>query len=136
MPSVKNPNGPSANKLVARAAKARQRSRKQAIAALSTKTRVQKADTTRGAREGLLPTSGPNRALSAKRRRKMARKLGYAQQRIAQAEGEVVMRDQADVAAAQKPAQNDTAATETTVKNTATETTARNQELQMMDAAS
>ncbi|KAI1635715.1 hypothetical protein F4809DRAFT_612632 [Biscogniauxia mediterranea] len=137
MPSVKNPNGPSANKLAARAAKARQRAQKQAIAAQSTKTRVERADTTRGAREGLLPTSGPNRAISAKRRRKMLRKLGYAKQRQAEAEGEVVMRDQANAAAAeataaQEQTQNNTAAATT---ETTTETAATNDEVEMMDSS-
>ncbi|KAI1493261.1 hypothetical protein F5X96DRAFT_622422 [Biscogniauxia mediterranea] len=141
MPSVKNPNGPSANKLAARAAKARQRAQKQAIAARSTKTRVERADTTRGAREGLLPTSGPNRAISAKRRRKIMRKLGYAKQRqAAEVEGEVVMRDQANAAAAeataaQEQTQNNTAATTTTTTETTTETAATNNEVEMMDSS-
>ncbi|KAI5919070.1 hypothetical protein F4810DRAFT_528203 [Camillea tinctor] len=100
MPSVKNPNGPSKNKLAARAAKARQRAQKQSSAGKSAhKSRVEKADTSRGAREGLLPTSGPNRAVSGKRRRKLERKLGYALKRKAAAEGEVEMKDVDETAA-------------------------------------
>ncbi|KAK5635690.1 hypothetical protein RRF57_011402 [Xylaria bambusicola] len=94
MPSVKNPNGPSKNRLAARAAKARKTSAKQ----LSRKTREQqhkitKADASRGARAGLLPTSGPNKAVSAKKARKLERKMGYALRRKMEAEGEVEMKD-------------------------------------------
>lgn len=90
MPSVKNPNGPSKNRLAARAAKARDKSQKQKNS--SKKNRVQKADSTRGARAGLLPTSGPNAALSSKKRRKLERKMGYAVKRQMAAEGEVEMK--------------------------------------------
>lgn len=93
MPSVKNPNGPSKNRLMARAAKARQQGQKRSAAGLNEKThRISKADATRGAKPGLLPTSGPNRALSSKARRKLDRKLGYAMQRKMKAEGEVEMK--------------------------------------------
>ncbi|KAI1764624.1 hypothetical protein GGR53DRAFT_466182 [Hypoxylon sp. FL1150] len=91
MPSVKNPNGPSKNRLAAQAAKARKATQKRNSG--GKKSRVEKADTTRGARGGLLPTSGPNAALSAKKRRKLERKMGYAVKRQMEAEGEVEMKD-------------------------------------------
>ncbi|KAI0847266.1 hypothetical protein F5Y00DRAFT_124282 [Daldinia vernicosa] len=94
MPSVKNPNGPSKNRLVARAAKARKQNQKRiSTAALDKKGRVAKADTKRGARPGLLPTSGPNAALSSKKRRKLERKMNHAMKRKMEAEGEVEMKD-------------------------------------------
>ncbi|KAI0517511.1 hypothetical protein F5B22DRAFT_603256 [Xylaria bambusicola] len=97
MPSVKNPNGPSKNRLAAARASARKTSAKQ----LSRKTReaqhkISKADASRGARTGLLPTSGPNKALSAKKARKLERKMGYALKRKMEAEGEVEMKDVAE----------------------------------------
>ncbi|KAJ3499232.1 hypothetical protein NLG97_g499 [Lecanicillium saksenae] len=90
MPSVKNPNGPSKNRLAARAAKARKTSQKRSEEG---KHRIAKVDVARGARPGLLPTSGPNAKLSSKKARKMQKKLGYAMQRKAAAEGEAVMAD-------------------------------------------
>ncbi|KAI0546893.1 hypothetical protein F4679DRAFT_587110 [Xylaria curta] len=103
MPSVKNPNGPSKNRLAARTATARkhttkQLERKALEQSLSQQSRgkITKADARRGARAGLLPTSGPNKALSAKKARKLERKMGYALQRKMQAEGEVEMKDVAD----------------------------------------
>lgn len=91
MPSVKNPNGPSKNRLAARASKARKRSQK-AAANNKKQDRVLKSDERRGARDGILPTSGPRAALSSKRRRKMEKKLGYAMKRKEEAEGEVEMK--------------------------------------------
>ncbi|KAI0159968.1 hypothetical protein GGR52DRAFT_171621 [Hypoxylon sp. FL1284] len=88
MPSVKNPNAPSKNRLAARAAKARKQNRKRTTGPGKQSSRVEKADTKRGARDGLLPTSGPNAALSAKKRRKLERKLGYALKRKMETEGE------------------------------------------------
>ncbi|TRX93286.1 hypothetical protein FHL15_005865 [Xylaria flabelliformis] len=103
MPSVKNPNGPSKNRLAARTATARKHTTKQlARKALEeslsrqSQGRITKADAHRGARVGMLPTSGPNKALSAKKARKLERKMGYALQRKMQAEGEVEMKDVAD----------------------------------------
>ncbi|KAI1138469.1 hypothetical protein F5Y05DRAFT_413090 [Hypoxylon sp. FL0543] len=93
MPSVKNPNGPSKNRLAARAAKARKASQKRSAAGRNKTNRVAKADEKRGARPGILPTSGPNAALSSKKRRKLERKLGYAVKRQMEAEGEVEMKD-------------------------------------------
>jgi hypothetical protein len=91
MPSVKNPNGPSKNRLAARAATARKRSQK-AAAQGKKQDGVQKADDRRGARTGILPTSGPNKALSSKRRRKLEKKMGYALKRKMEADGEVEMK--------------------------------------------
>jgi hypothetical protein len=93
MPSVKNPNGPSKNRLAARASTARKHSAK-AVArkALVEQHKITKADAKRGARAGLLPTSGPNAAMSAKRRRKLERKMGYALKRKMEAEGEIEMK--------------------------------------------
>ncbi|RYP50310.1 hypothetical protein DL768_004163 [Monosporascus sp. mg162] len=91
MPSVKNPNGPSKNRLAARAAKARKQAQKQSAA--GGKSKVTKADRRRGARPGLLPTSGPNAAISAKKRRKLERKMGYALKRKMEEEGEAEMKD-------------------------------------------
>lgn len=85
MPSVKNPNTVSRNRQVARAAKAR----KQSLKRLSTSTltsRVDKADARRGARPGLLPTSGPNKPLSKKKQRKVEKQLAHAIRRKAESE--------------------------------------------------
>lgn len=90
MPSVRNPNGPSKNRLTARAATARKQGQKRTAAA--GKSRIAKADATRGARPGLLPTSGPNAAISAKKRRKLERKMGHALKRKMEAEGEAEMK--------------------------------------------
>ena len=51
-----------------------------------------KADTCRGARPGLLPTSGPNKPISKKKLRKLERKMGYALKRKMEREGEVEMK--------------------------------------------
>ncbi|KYK57096.1 uncharacterized protein DCS_04103 [Drechmeria coniospora] len=89
MPSVKNPNGPSKNRLVARASKARSVARKRGEEA---RNKISKADTTRGARPGILPTSGPKAKLSAKKQRKLEKKMGYALKRRMEAEGEAEMK--------------------------------------------
>lgn len=86
MPSVKNPNGPSKNRLTARAAKARKANQKRNTN--SAKNRITKADEKRGARAGLLPTSGPNAALGSKKRRKLERKMGHALRRKTEQEEE------------------------------------------------
>ena len=88
MPSVKNPNGPSKNRVAARAAKARKTRQKRSEEG---KHKISKIDVQRGARPGLLPNSGPNAAISSKKARKLKKKLGYALQRKAEAEGEAVM---------------------------------------------
>ncbi|KAH6652266.1 hypothetical protein BKA67DRAFT_661020 [Truncatella angustata] len=104
MPSVKNPNGPSKNRLNARRASARKRTQK---AATTPADRIEKADRTRGAGGGLLPTSGPRRALSAKKQRKVDRKLNYAIKRKQEAEGEVEMKDAAEGQSEKKAAAGD-----------------------------
>lgn len=89
MPSVKNPNTVSRNRQIARAAKARKQSLKRLSAsklANQGATRVEKADLRRGARVGLLPTSGPNRALSKKKQRKVEKQLAHAIRRKAEAD--------------------------------------------------
>ncbi|KAF5989225.1 hypothetical protein FBULB1_1098 [Fusarium bulbicola] len=90
MPSVGNPNGPSKNRLAARASSARKERRKRAQAP---KDKVAKADTTRGARPGLLPTSGPRAKVSAKKARKIEKRLAHAMKRKMEAEGEAEMKD-------------------------------------------
>ncbi|QUC20954.1 uncharacterized protein UV8b_05195 [Ustilaginoidea virens] len=83
MPSVKNPNAPSGNRLAARAAAARKTRRKRSQLA---RNKIPPRDVARGARPGILPTSGPRARLSAKKARKLDKKLGYALQRRAAAE--------------------------------------------------
>ncbi|KND91950.1 hypothetical protein TOPH_03478 [Tolypocladium ophioglossoides CBS 100239] len=90
MPSVKNPNGPSKNRLAARATKAKAQRQKRSEEA---KNKISKADSTRGARPGLLPTSGPRAKLSAKKARKLEKKMGHAMRRRMEAEGEAEMKD-------------------------------------------
>ena len=87
MPSVKNPNGPSKNRLAARASRARKNRTKKSLAG---KHKIDAADVRRGAKPGLLPTSGPNRRISAKKAKKLEKKLGYAVQRHMAANGEAV----------------------------------------------
>ncbi|ROV88025.1 hypothetical protein VSDG_09169 [Cytospora chrysosperma] len=80
MVSVKNPNVTSQNRVRARAS----RSRKQGLKAVrdaKLPTRVEKADTRRGARAGILPTSGPNAALSKKKQRKVEKQMAHALRR-------------------------------------------------------
>lgn len=89
MPSVGNPNGLSQNRLAARRATVRSQSQK---AAKMSKDKITKADHTRGGGGGLLPTSGPRRALSAKKQRKLDRKMGYEVKRKMEADGEVEMK--------------------------------------------
>lgn len=86
MPSVKNPNTVSRNRQIARAAKARKQSLKAATSARRNPTRIDKSDARRGARPGLLPTSGPNRALSKKKQRKLEKLMAHAIRRKEQAD--------------------------------------------------
>ncbi|KAI0123967.1 hypothetical protein BJ170DRAFT_68115 [Xylariales sp. AK1849] len=90
MPSVKNPNGYSKNRLTARAATARKKSQKSSAAGRS---KINKADQKRGAGGGLLPTSGPRAAISSKKQRKLDRKTKHALQRRMEADGEIEMKD-------------------------------------------
>ncbi|KAK8063064.1 hypothetical protein PG997_015161 [Apiospora hydei] len=93
MPSVKNPNGPSKNRQAAMRASAKKKAQKSSAAG---QTRILKSDARRGAREGILPTSGPNRALSAKKQRKLDKARAHALKRKMEAEGEVEMKDAAE----------------------------------------
>jgi hypothetical protein len=89
MPSVKNPNGPSKNRLMARKASTLKKRQKASAAG---QTRISKADQSHGAGGGLLPTSGPNAALSSKKRKKLEQRLKLALRRKMEAEGEVEMK--------------------------------------------
>lgn len=89
MPSVKNPNGPSKNRLAARACRAKSQRQKRSEEG---RNKISKADSTRGARPGLLPNSGPNAKLSAKKLRKLEKKMGHAMRRRMEAEGEAEMK--------------------------------------------
>ncbi|TLS25447.1 hypothetical protein PpBr36_07814 [Pyricularia pennisetigena] len=91
MVSVSNPNKPSKNRLAARAAKGKKAQQKSS--AEGKLSRVEKAATKRGARPGLLPTSGPGAKLSSKKARKLERKMAHAMKRKMEAEGEVEMKD-------------------------------------------
>ncbi|KAK4191306.1 ribosome biogenesis protein ALB1 [Podospora australis] len=93
MPSVKNPNKPSKHRLAARAHKLKKQ-RQQASAPKADK--IAKSDAYHGARPGLMPTSGPRKPVSAKRQRKLEKKMGYAMKRKMEAEGEVLMKDAAE----------------------------------------
>ncbi|KAK2590309.1 hypothetical protein QQS21_012003 [Conoideocrella luteorostrata] len=94
MPSVKNPNGPSKNRLAARAAASKKVRRKQSELA---RNKISKQDISRGARPGILPTSGPRAKISAKKARKLEKKMGYAVKRRMDAEGEKEMKDAPDM---------------------------------------
>ncbi|OAA45449.1 hypothetical protein NOR_03238 [Metarhizium rileyi] len=94
MPSVKNPNGPSKNRLAARAAASKKVRRKRSELA---RNKISKQDIARGARPGILPTSGPRAKVSAKKARKLEKKTGYALRRRMEAEGEQVMQDAPDM---------------------------------------
>lgn len=91
MVSVKNPNKPSKNRLAARANSKRKLAQKQSAAG-RIPAGIVKGDLKRGGRAGLLPTSGPNKPISAKRQRKLDKKLGYALKRKAEADGEAEMK--------------------------------------------
>ncbi|KAK5995941.1 hypothetical protein PT974_04360 [Cladobotryum mycophilum] len=99
MPSVKNPNGPSKNRLAARAASAKKQRQKRSE---ENRTKISKADSARGARPGLLPNSGPRAKVSSKKARKLEKKMGYAMKRKMEAEGEAVMKDAPEVATGEK----------------------------------
>lgn len=90
MVSVSNPNKPSKNRLAARAAKGKKVQQKSS--AEGKLSRVEKAATKRGARPGLLPTSGPGAKLSSKKARKLERKMAHAMKRKMEADGEVEMK--------------------------------------------
>ncbi|TQN66968.1 hypothetical protein CSHISOI_08514 [Colletotrichum shisoi] len=90
MPSVKNPNGPSKNRLANRALGAKMQRRKKSEA---NRNKILKTDAMRGAKPGLAPTSGPNAPLSKKKAKKVEKRIAHALRRKMAAEGEVVMKD-------------------------------------------
>ncbi|RKU44081.1 hypothetical protein DL546_007156 [Coniochaeta pulveracea] len=92
MPSVKNPNKPSKNRLAAMANASKKKAQQQSAAG-RVPAGIVKADLKRGARSGLMPTSGPRKPVSAKRQRKLDKKLGYALKRKQEADGDAAMKD-------------------------------------------
>ncbi|KAJ0148473.1 hypothetical protein CTA2_673 [Colletotrichum tanaceti] len=90
MPSVKNPNGPSKNRLANRALGAKMQRRKKSEA---NRNKILKTDAMRGAKPGLAPTSGPNAPLSKKKAKKVEKRIAHALRRKMAAEGEVIMKD-------------------------------------------
>lgn len=92
MVNVATPNTKSKLIKGKRAAKLRRDAQRRAQTAKLGGDKVAKADTTRGARTGLLPTSGPRAPMSSKKRRKLERQMGYAMKRKMEAEGEVEMK--------------------------------------------
>ncbi|EFX02403.1 hypothetical protein CMQ_2452 [Grosmannia clavigera kw1407] len=86
MPSVKNPNKPSRNRMAARAAHQRKQQQKRSAAGKLSSGNAQ-MDTTRGARAGLMPTSGPRAPLSAKKQKKVIQRMTLALQRRMAVEG-------------------------------------------------
>lgn len=75
--------------MAARASKAKKQRRQKSE---QSRNKISKADTTRGARPGLLPTSGPRAKVSSKKARKLEKKMGYAIKRKMDAEGIVEMK--------------------------------------------
>ncbi|KAK1675092.1 hypothetical protein BDP55DRAFT_632720 [Colletotrichum godetiae] len=102
MPSVKNPNGPSKNRLANRALGAKIARRKKSEA---NRHQIARTDTMRGARPGLMPTSGPNAPMSKKKAKKMEKKIANALRRQMEANGEVIMQDAEGTA--EKPEEGD-----------------------------
>ncbi|CAN8095239.1 unnamed protein product [Discula destructiva] len=98
MPSVKNPNTVGRNRTIAQRAKARKATSK-TLRMSRLPDRIAQADTRRGARTGLLPTSGPNARLSKKKERKVEKQIAHALRRKAELEAkkEVEMQDVTDV---------------------------------------
>ncbi|KAK3326155.1 hypothetical protein B0H66DRAFT_550183 [Apodospora peruviana] len=90
MVSRKNPNGPSKNRLAARAGGIKKQAQRKSRAG---QTKISQADAARGARPGLLPNSGPGAALSKKKQKKLEQQMRLALQRKMAAEGEVEMKD-------------------------------------------
>ncbi|OLN86009.1 hypothetical protein CCHL11_10086 [Colletotrichum chlorophyti] len=99
MPSVKNPNGRSQNRLRAEALKAKTQRQKKSEA---NKHKIARSDTMRGARPGLMPNSGPNAPLSKKKAKKLEKKMAHALRRKMEAEGEIVMADAVEEAGEEK----------------------------------
>lgn len=88
MVSRKNPNKASKNRLAARAGRVKKQAQMSSAAGRS---KVSKQDHARGAGGGLLPTSGPNAALSKKKQKKVDQRLRLALKRKMELEGEVEM---------------------------------------------
>lgn len=88
MVSRKNPNKASKNRLAARAGRVKKQAQMSSAAGRS---KVSKQDHARGAGGGLLPTSGPNAALSKKKQKKIDQRLRLALKRKMELEGEVEM---------------------------------------------
>ena len=86
MVSVKNPNKTSRNRMAARAATKRKQQKKMSADG-SHVDRVAKADTKRGARPGIMPTSGPRAPLSAKKQKKVVQRMTLALKRKMEANG-------------------------------------------------
>ena len=89
MATIKNPNAPCKQRLRARAGKARKGGSKASKVTRWERAGISNADATRGARPGLMPTSGPGRPLSKKKQRKVEHRLAMALKRQLEAEGEV-----------------------------------------------
>ncbi|CCC11205.1 hypothetical protein SMACR_03911 [Sordaria macrospora] len=88
MPSVRNPNGPSKNRLIAKKAALRKLRQKESAQGKMEKIhKITRDDQNRGARPGLLPNSGPKKALGKKAQRKLEKKMGYAIRRKMEKEG-------------------------------------------------
>ncbi len=85
MPSVKNPNHPSKNRLAARRAASRKQQQRKSLAG---QTKISKSDAAHGARPGLLPTSGPQAPLSAKKQKKLEQRVRLVKRRMAELERE------------------------------------------------
>ncbi|KAF5519846.1 hypothetical protein CGCA056_v008985 [Colletotrichum aenigma] len=90
MPSVKNPNHRSKNRLAAQANKAKKVRQKRSE---ENKHKIAKSDVQRGARPGLMPNSGPNAPLSKKKAKKLEKKIAHAIRRKMAEDGEVEMAD-------------------------------------------
>ncbi|KAK3370019.1 hypothetical protein B0H63DRAFT_305671 [Podospora didyma] len=87
MPSRKNPNQPSKNRIASIMGRTKKDNEKRA--ATAGMTRVQKADTRMGARSGLMPTSGPRAPLSKKKQKKVDQRLALALKRKEAEEGAI-----------------------------------------------
>jgi hypothetical protein len=91
--NAKNPNATSKRTRSVTATKKRKVQMKKAYdERLQSKHNITKAAARKGAKPGLLPTSGSGAAISKKKQRKLERKLGYALKRKMAGEGEVEMK--------------------------------------------
>ncbi|KAL2108902.1 hypothetical protein VUR80DRAFT_3219 [Thermomyces stellatus] len=90
MVNVSNPNTKSRLSQRTRAASIKKIQKKRAS---QPKDRAARADAKRGARPGLLPTSGPRAALSKKKAKKLEKRMAHALRRKMAEEGEVEMKD-------------------------------------------